>query len=216
MRINTKTQSGRNRKMTAFTLIEMIGVLAVIAILAALLIPKVFNAINDARINSAIVSADTVKTAVVDHYSKNGRFDATNNVAIANFAVPYYGYDTNVLMLEQLLDKPFSTKAGTNSVIQVRACAAAGATVTETGPEYNLDGNAAGVNEATGQYVVEAAISGVAEADAQAISQRIDGTTMSTVGFNPGTSDLKGRVKYSTPAGGAGGPVNVLIYLAHR
>ncbi|PWU16866.1 MAG: hypothetical protein C5B50_12640, partial [Verrucomicrobia bacterium] len=39
--MNTKTQTGRNRKMTAFTLIEMIGVLAVIAILAALLIPKV-------------------------------------------------------------------------------------------------------------------------------------------------------------------------------
>src|SRR6266436_5262795 len=35
----------------AFTLIEMIGVLAVIAVLAALLIPKIFESINSARLN---------------------------------------------------------------------------------------------------------------------------------------------------------------------
>ncbi|PWU21110.1 MAG: hypothetical protein C5B50_02545 [Verrucomicrobia bacterium] len=197
----------------------MIGVLAVIAILAALLIPKVFNAINDARINSAVVSADTVKTAVIDQYSKNGRFDATNQVAIPNFAAPWYGYDTNVLMVQQLLDKPFITKAGTNSVIQVRACVAAGTAVDGVNAAYALDGNgglSAGLNTASGQYVVEAVISGVSESDAQAISQRIDGASMSTAGFNPGTADFSGRVKYGTPAGGAGGATTVLIYLAHR
>src|SRR5437867_12732923 len=47
------------RRAGAFTLIEMIRVLAVIAILAALLIRKVFNAINDARINNACVSLNT-------------------------------------------------------------------------------------------------------------------------------------------------------------
>ena len=53
-----------------------------------LLIPKVFNAINDARINSVIVGAETVKTATIDSYGKNGRFDATNNVAITPFVTP--------------------------------------------------------------------------------------------------------------------------------
>ena len=42
-----------------FTLIEMIGVLAVIAILAAMLLPKVFSAINDSRVNNAAVSVET-------------------------------------------------------------------------------------------------------------------------------------------------------------
>jgi prepilin-type N-terminal cleavage/methylation domain-containing protein len=60
----------QKRKAQAFTLIEMIGVLAVIAILAALLIPKVFEAINNSRINNAAVSYNTVKAALSDHYAK--------------------------------------------------------------------------------------------------------------------------------------------------
>ena len=65
------------KRRKAFTLIEMIGVLAVIAILAALLIPKVFSAINDARVNGLCVTCETLKTAVADHYGKYGRLDAT-------------------------------------------------------------------------------------------------------------------------------------------
>src|SRR5213594_3055568 len=56
----------------AFTLIEMIGVLAVIAILASMLIPKIFEAINSARINNTVQSYNTIKTAVMDHYGKYG------------------------------------------------------------------------------------------------------------------------------------------------
>ena len=207
-------QSTKNRKAGAFTLIEMIGVLAVIAILAALLIPKVFSAINDARVSSVIVGADTVKTAVIDSYGKNGRFDATNNVAIPGFSTPWSGYDTNVLMAQGLLDKPFLTKAGTYSSVQVVACVPATTAPTGNNGAYALQGNAV-VNDATGTYVVEAVVQGVAEADAQAISQRIDGPTMSTPGATPGTPDIQGRVQYAAP-GTPGGPVEVHIYLAHR
>jgi len=216
MRINPiQTNPINKRKVRAFTLIEMIGVLAVIAILAALLIPKVFSAINDARINSALVGCETVKTAIVDHYGKFGRFDCTNGVVITPFTTPYGGYDTNVLMVEGLIDKPFMTKVGTNSTIRVAVCAAAGTPVTGSGAAYNLSGNGS-ANEATGQFVVEAVISGMAEADAQAISQRIDGITMSSQGVTPGLPDTQGRVTYAAPTGGAGGVVNVYIYLAHR
>ena len=209
-----KLQFANKRKAGAFTLIEMIGVLAVIAILAALLIPKVFNAINDARVNSAIVGAQTVKTAVIQTYANNGRFDATNNVPIPNFTVPYVGYDTNVLMVQGLLDKPFSTSAGTNSFIQVRGCQPAGTAPDGVSSAYALQGNP-NVNDATGTYVVEAVIQGVAEADAQSMSQRIDGPSMSTVGATPGVGDFVGRVIYAKPAN-AGGPCEVHIYLAHR
>ncbi len=216
MKIKSSEITGLRRVAQAFTLIEMIGVLAVIAILAALLIPKVFGAINDARINSAVVGCQTVKTALVDHYGKFGRWDCTNGVVLPSFATPFSGYDTNVLMVESLLDKPFVTKVGTNSVIQVRSCVAATAAVDGTAAGYNLSGNAAGNNEATGQYVIEAVIYNVAESDAQAISQRIDGQSLSTAGVTPGGADLLGRVKYAAPTGGAGGVTTVYVYLAHR
>jgi prepilin-type N-terminal cleavage/methylation domain-containing protein len=209
-----KLHSTTNRKARAFTLIEMIGVLAVIAILAALLIPKVFTAINDARINGAIVGVQTIKTAVIDSYGKNSRFDAANNAVINPFNLPYSGYDTNVLMVQGLIEKPFMTKVGTGTDVQVVAAVAANITCIGTGVAYALQGITA-QNDATGVYVVQAVITGVAEADAQAMSQRIDGPTMSVAGLTPGTLDDRGRVTYAAPTS-PGGPVTVYIHLANR
>jgi len=47
MRIDALSKTGAK----GFTLIEMIGVLAMIAILASMLIPKIYEAINSARIS---------------------------------------------------------------------------------------------------------------------------------------------------------------------
>src|SRR5881397_4045059 len=108
-----KTYQPKPKEAKAFTLIEMIGVLAVIAILAALLIPKVFEAINNSRINNACVSIRTIKTAVVDHVGAYAQFNSiwgTNSQP-----VPLLGYDTNVLMAEGLIDKPFAVKIGTSA-----------------------------------------------------------------------------------------------------
>ena len=197
-----------------FTLIEMIGVLAVIAILAALLIPKVFNAINDAKVNGTVVGVETVKTALVDHYGKAGRFDQLISGATPNNwvnsatagAIVGPGYDTNVLTAESLIDKPFFSKIGTNATVQCLNCEATATLPGTANGAYSLSGS--GTNETTGQYVLEAVISGVAEQDAQALSQRIDGPQLSTA---IGTSDTQGRVKYAT-----GSPTTVYIYITHR
>ena len=222
MKLNTPPDK-RAIHQSGFTLIEMIGVLAVIAILAALLIPKVFNAIADAKINNAVVSAETVKTAIADHYGKYGRFDTifgTNSTPFASGSLPYSGYDTNVLMFESLLDKPFQTKLGTGWTISLVAAEAPGTAVIADGTltgagdaSYCLDGNTATKNEAAGQFVMEAVITGVAEADAQAISARLDGPALSTTTI--GQDDLVGRVKYKAPTT-AGGATTVYIYLTHR
>src|SRR5947207_7897462 len=99
----------RKERRKAFTLIEMIGVLAVIAILAALLIPKVFEAINNSRVNNAAVSYNTVKAALMDHYAKFGTLLSSNGVPIAASAGEALNFD-KVLVTEAFLDKPFTFK----------------------------------------------------------------------------------------------------------
>ncbi len=187
---------GQPRRSVAFTLIEMIGVLAVIAILAALLIPKIFEAINNARISNALVSYNTVKTACMDHYAKYGGINSTTNGAV--LGVPINNYD-NLLLSESFLDKPFLVKVGTNSFVQV---------VTASSSPYDLAGN--GVYGTTnGTYVVEAIIQGVPAGDAKDINDRLDGATGVFVWASP---DTKGRVRYDPAL--AGGTVN--IYITHR
>src|SRR5260221_14418483 len=107
-RTQTLARKGR------FTLIEMIGVLAVIAILASLLIPKIYESINSARVNNAIVSYNTVKAAIADHYAKYGALDKSTNGIALNTA----RYDL-ALVTEGFLDKLYLTKVGSTSWVEV-------------------------------------------------------------------------------------------------
>src|SRR6266542_3630066 len=108
------------KKMEAkvFTLIEMIGVLAVIAILASLLIPKIYEAINNARINNAALSYNTVKSALADHYAKFGSLTSSNGTVITAGTGEATNFD-KVLITEAFLDKPFNVKIGTGSYVEV-------------------------------------------------------------------------------------------------
>ena len=66
-------------------------------------------------------------------------------------------------------------------------------------------------NECNGSHIVQAIITGVAGADAQALSERIDGNAMSAA--NATAADLAGRVKYDAPVSGV---TTVYVYLTHR
>ena len=55
-----------------FTLIEMIGVLAVVAVLAALVLPKVFDVIAESRVNALAASVKAYETAVTKYYGDIG------------------------------------------------------------------------------------------------------------------------------------------------
>jgi type II secretory pathway pseudopilin PulG len=205
-----QNHSSRRQQMSAFTLIEMIGVLAVIAILAALLIPKVFNAISEARVNGVCVSTDTVKTAVIDHYGKFGTLatiGGTNALTLPASGI-YTGYDTNVLMVEGLLDKPYAAAISTNATIEL--CAGG---KDNAGASYTLaGGGGANGTTATAQYVVEAVLYGVSAQDAKDLNDRIDGTAL---GSPLGSADTQGRVEYQI-VGGTTGTATVYIYLTCR
>ena len=190
----------------AFTLIEMIGVLAVIAILAALLIPKIFEAINNARVNNACITLGTVKTALADHYAKFGSLASSNGTAITTF--PSASFD-KALLAEGFIDKPFAVKISTIDTNTVQLVSGA-TTVSASNGGYDLDGDTVSDTGPTSATVVEAVIYGVNANDAWELSKRLDGNVLSAA--DNATADSKGRVKYGTPSANT----EVHIYLTHR
>jgi prepilin-type N-terminal cleavage/methylation domain-containing protein len=217
-----KSNDAPKRNRRGFTLIEMIGVLAVIAILAAVLIPKVFEAINNARVNNAAMTCNTVKTAIADHYAKAGTLavDASGaNPVVLN--LPIEQFDIVPLVKEGFLDKPFAVKIGDGIInaanTRVRAFNANGGTpltlasvvtaAADTG--FNLDGDAGNLNDVVGSVCVEAVITGVTGSDAKDLNDRIDGPSLGTA---VNAADLLGRVKFAA----ANPTTTVYIYLTHR
>ena len=202
----------RRKSSQAFTLIEMIGVLAVIAILASMLIPKIFEAINSARINNTVQSYNSIKTAVMDHYGKYGAINVVGPAPVLGATTAQMtNYDKSILLPEALIDKAFVARVGTNWQIRAVAGVAVGTAVDGVAPSYDLDGSGSTVNDAGGAaFVVEAVVYGVAAADAIEISERLDGVSLSE-NANSVTADLRGRVIYA-----AGATTDVHIYICHR
>ncbi|MFT5467002.1 MAG: prepilin-type N-terminal cleavage/methylation domain-containing protein [Verrucomicrobiales bacterium] len=220
------TTFNKNASRQGFTLVEMIGVLAVVAILSAMLIPKIFETINTARVSGAASGIQTVKTAVANHYSKYGSFvdstgtlfdpatDLTANLDADNF-------DTSVLLAEGMLERRFAVKIGdqlaTNRVRirTVDVAADPAVDITSASASYDLDGVGT-VTTSDGALVCECIITGCSAADARDIKQNIDGSDITGLLVLPdiGAEATLGRVKYpAIPAGATG---DVLIYVTHR
>jgi prepilin-type N-terminal cleavage/methylation domain-containing protein len=194
----------------AFTLIEMIGVLAVIGILAALLVPKIFESINNARINGTAVSIASVKTGVADHFAKYGSLVSSNGAVLTPPVTNNYDL---TFVTEGFMDKKFASKLSveTNTFVRLMTAVSSATAVDAANTAYSL-GASNTVNTATGSYVVEIAMNDVLEADAKALNDIIDGTNLG-VDLGSSTGDLYGRVKYAAVSGGT---VDMKIYVTHR
>jgi len=74
------------KKSSGFTLIELMIVVAIIAILAAIALPAYQDYVVRAQVSEGAVLADGAKTAVAEFYSNVGHFPSTN--ASAGLAAP--------------------------------------------------------------------------------------------------------------------------------
>jgi prepilin-type N-terminal cleavage/methylation domain-containing protein len=62
------------KSSSAFTLIEMIGVLAIIGILASVVSPKVIEAIRDAKVTGVIANVNSARSAAATYYGRYNNY----------------------------------------------------------------------------------------------------------------------------------------------
>ena len=84
--------------------VEFIGALGIITILSALLLPKIYEAISNARLNQTAAELQSTRTAVTEHYSKFGSLVSSNGTPLV-FSGELSEFD-KILLAEEIIDKP--------------------------------------------------------------------------------------------------------------
>jgi len=216
-----------NADRAGFSLIEMIGVLAIIAILVAVVLPKVFSTIASSRVTHAAGSITTIRTAITDFAGKYGTIPTTSASSRID----------DLLFTAGLLDSRFVLKIGTlpsdppiagaiwsnsggtwtasggsSQTSQSRIVSQISNTTTPStanGSNFHLDGS---TDLPAGARVVAAVIQGCTAAEALELSIRIDGEPLSEADATTAYAD--GRVVYAAP--NASGITDAYVYIVHQ
>ncbi len=224
---NTPHRPLSTRLSPGFSLVEMIGVLAIIAILAVVIVPKVFSTIASSRVTSAVGSTNSMKTAVTEFAGKYGTIPLT--VAATRI--------DDLLVTAGILDTRYLVKIGTQpgavalaggtwsnatgawvatggvsqaTQSRIISLTSAPAAVPGTGTNYMLDGVTALPAAAR---VVSAVVTGVTLNDARELSLKLDGASL-TQPVSSALADTVGKVAYAAPGGA--GTTTAYIYLVHQ
>ncbi|MFT4047011.1 MAG: pilin [Solimonas sp.] len=115
-----KTQQG-------FTLIELMIVVAIIGILAAIAIPAYQDYTIRAQVSEGLSLADGAKTAIAEYYSQNGTFPTANasaGLATAGSIIGNYVSSVNVGTNTGVITVTYGEKANTKISSKVLALSA--------------------------------------------------------------------------------------------
>ncbi|MDQ6951708.1 MAG: type II secretion system protein GspG [Mariprofundales bacterium] len=166
------TRKPCSSRQRGFTMIEMIGVLAVIAILASIVAPKIFDAINESKVNAFASNIQAIQTAVASYYKDTGTLPtATGDLIASPTAVsaswngPYL--DKNVAEMFTSLKTDVGAVGTAISFTN---------SIPSTTNNFDIDG----ASPLTGDYsgkstILEMNFPGMSVADARAVSGVIDG-----------------------------------------
>lgn len=218
------------RDSRGFTLIEMIGVLAVIAVLAALILPKVFDVIADSRVNAMAASVKAYETAVTKYYSDIGNLlplnatgvptaETTGDSATATSMAARLTLSRSDALVTsaglwpkfrgpylEKFDSATPPSLGTTMYIPATAAVNYGTATTGTNLGWDLKGDDGNSDIPTGANVVYYRLTGLALED----FDRLDGIIDRDIGTTAATKQLRGRAKYDTATS------TLYLYLAHR
>lgn len=114
------------RVQQGFTLIELMIVVAIIGILAAIAIPQYAEYTNRARISEGLQLSNGAKTALAEYYSSEGKYPADNAAAGLQAAGNIKGNNVDALTVT------LADIAITYSGLSLATCGAAGGDIVLT------------------------------------------------------------------------------------
>lgn len=213
-------------RQSGFTLVEMIGVLAIIAILAVVIVPRVFSTISSSRVTNAVASINSSKTAITEFAARYGTIPVTDSKARLDdllFTAGMMEGRFNVKIGAQVAQPPGAARwtedngvwthkggANQNSLSRI-ICrnSKTGLPSTARGANYQLDGS---TDLPSGARVVSAVLVNITAGEARELSARIDGDHLTAE--DTSSEDEAGRVVYRAPNGK--GLTSAYVYLAHQ
>jgi len=230
------------KQNSAFTLIEMIGVLAIIGILAAVVAPRVIESIRDAKVTSAVASVSAAKTAAIGYYQRYDNFPLdTSLTQVLDYKLdpstgPDYGPDVgeldfgDVLVRQSQLLEQEKAPIGraTDTLVHAIGCSAVGESLIG-GVTYSDDGNFRFKSSGSATRIVYYLMPNLTLQEAAALAVKVNGpfsakavsdkdfveASLAGNGIDAEKGELEGANCWFVPGEGAN-EYNAYLYVSHQ